>query len=174
MKVAIASDHRGVGLKEDIKKVLTARKIEVQDFGPQNEESCDYPDFGFKVAQEVAKGNFDFGILICNSGLGMTIVANKVFGIRATLCINEKFAEYARVHNNANVLVLGAEFVTSDLAEKIISTFLDSKFEGGRHEKRVQKIKNWEDQFIEKQQVENELNYWKKEVRKWQSQAWKR
>ncbi len=174
MKIAIGADHRGFGLKKNIKKFLKSKKIEVQDFGPENVKSCDYPDFGFKVAQEVADGNFERGILICNSGLGMSIVANKVNGIRAALCINEKLAESSRQHNDANILVLSAEFVPEELATKIIDIWLDTKFEGKRHQGRLDKIKSWEDRWVEKEQWEHELKRWQQEARKWQSRAWRR
>lgn len=174
MKIAIGADHRGVGLKNKIKKLLKSQKIGFEDFGSEGTGSCDYPDFGFKVAEEVARGGFDYGILICNSGLGMSITANKVSGIRAALCINEKLAEYARRHNDANVLVLGAEFVDEELANKIIDIWLNTKFEGERHQVRLDKIKSWEERWVEKEVWERELQRWQREARKWQSRAWRR
>jgi ribose 5-phosphate isomerase B len=174
MKVVVGSDHRGIKLKKEIKKILKVKKIEVEDFGPNTSNSCDYPDFGFKVAESVAKGDFDFGILICNTGLGMCITANKVKGIRAALCINEQLAEYARRHNDANILVLGAEFVDKELAEKIVDIWINTAFEGDRHQRRIDKIKEWEDRWGEKEVWMREIKKWQKEVRKWQSRAWRR
>lgn len=174
MKIAIGSDHRGVKLKSKIKKVLKSQKIEVEDFGTNTASACDYPDFGFKVAERVGKGDFDYGILICNTGIGMSITANKVKGIRAALCINEKLTEYARRHNNANVLVIGAEFVDKELVEKIINIWLTTQFEGERHQGRLDKIKAFEDKWVDREVWEHELEKWKKEVRRWQSQAWRR
>ena len=173
MKIIIGSDHRGVGLKTKVKKWLKAQKIEVEDVGTTTTTACDYPDFGFKVAEGVAKGNFDSGILICNTGIGMSIVANKVKGIRAALCINEQMAEYARRHNNANVLVLGALFVDEELVGKILDLWIKTRFEGERHQDRLSKIKAWEDKSIEREVFEREVEKWKKEVRRWQSQAWR-
>ncbi|MCK4352314.1 ribose 5-phosphate isomerase B [candidate division WOR-3 bacterium] len=174
MKIAIGSDHRGVELKSKLNKFLTSKKIEVKDFGTKGKKSCDYPDFGFKVAEEVAKGNFDFGLLICNTGLGMSITANKVKGVRAALCINEKLAEYARRHNDANILVLSAEFVNEELGKKIIETWLKANFEGNRHKRRVDKITSYESKFVEREPWELELKRLKQEARKWQSRAWRR
>ena len=174
MKIAIGADHRGVELKSKIKKLLKSKKIEVQDFGTDSTSSCDYPDFGLKVAQEVAEGNFERGILICNSGLGMSIVANKVKGIRAALCINEKLAEYSRQHNDTNILVLAAEFVTEELVTKIIDIWLNTKFEGDRHQRRLDKINSYEGGWVEKEQWQRDIKHWQQEARKWQSRAWRR
>lgn len=179
MKIAIGSDHRGVKLKTKLKKLLKAQKegqpqIEVEDVGTNTTTSCDYPDFGFKVAEGVAKGSFDYGILICDTGIGMSIVANKVKGIRAALCINEKMAEYSRRHNNANILVLGAGLIDDKLAEKIINIWLNTQFEGERHQNRLDKIKQWEERWVNKEVWEREVEKWKKEARRWQTQAWRR
>lgn len=174
MKVAIGADHRGVELKSKIKEFLEVEKIEVEDFGTQTKKACDYPDFGFMVAERVAKGDFDYGVLICNTGLGMSITANKVKGIRAALCINEKLAEYARRHNDANILVIGAEFVDAELAKKVIKTWIETRFEGERHNRRLDKIKAFESKFVDKELWERELKHWQQEARKWQSRAWRR
>lgn len=174
MKIIIGADHRGVTLKSKIKKLLKKLKIEVEDVGTNTRESCDYPDFGFKVAEEVSKNNYDYGILICNSGIGMSIVANKVKGIRASLCLNEIAATYARKDNNANVLVLSAEFTPDEKIEDIINNFLNTKFEGDRHERRINKIKEYEAKFVEKEKYEKEIKKWQKEARMWQSRAWRR
>jgi ribose 5-phosphate isomerase B len=173
MKIAIGCDHRGIEFKSKVISILKSKNIEVVDVGTNTDKSCDYPDFGFKTAEIVSKNEADFGILICNSGIGMSIVANKVKGIRAALCINEKLAEYARLHNNANVLVIGAEFVSIELAESIINKWLETKFEGDRHIKRLQKISDFEDKQIPKEECDRLVKKWQDEVRKWQSKAWR-
>lgn len=134
MRIAIGSDHGGYRLKVEIKKYL---KVPYKDFGCDSEESCDYPDYGFPVSKAVAKGEYDRGILICKSGIGMSIVANKVKGIRAALCRTPLDAKKSREHNDANVLVLSNE--TMDF-EKIIDIWLKTEFTGGRHKRRIDKI----------------------------------
>jgi ribose 5-phosphate isomerase B len=173
MKIAIGCDHRGIEFKSKVTNFLKSKNIEVIDVGSNTKESCDYPDFGFKVAEIVAKNEVDWGILICNSGIGMSIVANKVKGIRAALCINEKLAEYARLHNNANVLVIGAGFVSDELAEGIINKWLETKFEGDRHIKRLQKITDFEEKQISKEECDRLVKKWQGEARKLQSKAWR-
>lgn len=143
-KIAIASDHRGVALKKILIDSLTEKGYAVKDFGPQSDESVDYPDFAVKAAESVAKGESDSGIVICNSGIGMSISANKVKGIRAALCHDLESAKASRQHNNANVLALGAAVVPGGLAKEIALTWLTTPFEGGRHEKRVGKISSYE------------------------------
>ena len=143
MKLAIASDHAGFKLKEEIKTFL--KNYNVTDFGPDSEDSMDYPDTGIAAAESVAKGEVETGILICGSGIGMSIAANKVKGIRAALCQTAEFARLARLHNNANVLVLSGRFIASHLAFDIIKTWLSTKFEGGRHQNRLDKIKKYEE-----------------------------
>jgi len=138
MKIAIASDHAGFELKEVVKEFL--KDYEVIDFGAFSEESVDYPDTGFEAAIQVASGKCEKGILICGSGIGMSIVANKVPGIRAALCQTKQFAELSRKHNNANILVLSGRFISKYLAKEIIETWLDTEFDGGRHQKRLDKI----------------------------------
>jgi len=138
MKIALASDHAGFDLKEDIKDFLEDH--EVVDFGTKTADSMDYPDTGFPASQAVASGQCDRGILICGSGIGMSIVANKVPGIRAALCQTVQFAELSRKHNNANILVLSGRFISKYLAKDIINAWLTTDFEGGRHQKRLDKI----------------------------------
>jgi len=142
MKIAIASDHAGFELKERIKKILT--EYEIVDFGSENSDSMDYPDTGFEAAEAVANGICERGILICGSGLGMSIVANKVAGIRAALCQTKQFAELSRRHNNSNILVLSGRFISEYLAKEIIDVWFNTEFEGGRHQKRLDKISNYE------------------------------
>ena len=141
MKLAIGSDHGGFRLKEAIKTYLLAHDYEVTDFGTEGEDSCDYPDFALPVAEAVAKGEYDRGILICGTGIGIGIVANKIKGVRAALCHDTFSAEACRNHNDANILTMGERIVGEGLALKIVETFLNSDFEGGRHQRRVDKIK---------------------------------
>lgn len=145
MKLAIGSDHGGFRLKEAIKTYLLAHDYEVTDFGTEGEDSCDYPDFALPVAEAVAKGEYDRGILICGTGIGIGIVANKVKGVRAALCHDTFSAEACRNHNDANILTMGERIVGEGLALKIVETFLNSDFEGGRHQRRVDKIKALEE-----------------------------
>lgn len=140
MKIAIGNDHAGFRLKEKLVEHLAQKGFEVQDFGTRSEESVDYPDFAHPVAEAVEKRKVDFGILLCGSGNGISMTANKYPGIRSALCWNEEVARLARRHNNANILALPARFLQEDEAEKITDIFLAEKFEGGRHEKRVEKI----------------------------------
>lgn len=177
MKVCIGADHRGVGLKEKIKDLLKQEGIDFEDFGTHAKKSVDYPDFGLSVAQAVAKGEYDRGILICNTGIGMSITANKVKGVYAALCLNKEMAEFSRKHNDANVLTLGAAFVEPDEAVEIVKTWLSTNFEGERHKKRVRKVKKIEDNLVEKEEAqkwEKEARKWQKEARHWQSRAWRR
>lgn len=145
MKLAIGSDHGGFRLKEAIKTYLLVHDYEVTDFGTESEDSCDYPDFALPVAEAVAKGEYDRGILICGTGIGIGIVANKVKGVRAALCHDTFSAEACRNHNDANILTMGERIVGEGLALKIVETFLNSDFEGGRHQRRVDKIKALEE-----------------------------
>ncbi|MBP8082169.1 MAG: ribose 5-phosphate isomerase B [Spirochaetes bacterium] len=138
MKIAIASDHAGFKLKELIKK--TFADINFEDFGCFSEESVDYPDFIPKAARAVRDGKAERGIAICGSGIGASITANKVKGIRASLCFNEYMAEMTRRHNDSNVLVLGARITGDDLSLAIVKRWLDSPYDGGRHQRRVDKI----------------------------------
>jgi RpiB/LacA/LacB family sugar-phosphate isomerase len=143
--VAIGSDHAGYELKEYLKKFLAQRGVSVADFGTNSDESSDYPDFAQAVGQNVAQRKAHFGILVCTTGLGMSIAANKVPGVRAALVTDERTAALARRHNNANVLCLGAKAIPADLAQRIVEVFLNASFEGGRHERRINKM---ETQFV--------------------------
>lgn len=140
MKIAIGSDHSGFYLKEDIKKYLEEKGIEVIDKGTDSDNRVDYPDFGHAVGHEVIDKNLDFGIAICGSGIGISIAANKVKGIRAALCSEPYSAKLARRHNDANVLAMGARLIGLDMAKEIVDAFLNEEFEGGRHINRVSKI----------------------------------
>lgn len=140
MKVALASDHRGVEFKNKVKDVLARLGHEPKDFGTDGTESVDYPDYALPAARSVAKGECERGILICASGVGMSLAANKVRGIRAALCHNEETARASRAHNDANVLCLGADFVPDSLIERIVGTWFETPFEGGRHQRRVDKV----------------------------------
>jgi ribose 5-phosphate isomerase B len=139
-KIAIGADHAGFELKERMREWLTRSGFEHKDFGTYAPESADYPDFAHPVASAVENKEFDLGILICGSGNGVAITANKHQGIRAALCWTEDLASLARQHNDANILCLPARYISSDLAMKITDKFLNSAFEGGRHERRVKKI----------------------------------
>lgn len=140
MKVAIASDHAGFEVKEELKPLLDEIGIEVEDFGTVSEESVDYPDYAKRVAEAVTKGEVEQGVLICGSGTGMAISANKIHGIRAALAWNEETARLAREHNDANVLTIGSRTTPKDEIPKIVRAWFNAKFAGGRHEKRIEKI----------------------------------
>ena len=139
MRIAIGSDHRGSGLKQKIIKMLDDSGYSYEDFGCYNEEPVDYPDFALEVARAVIRGGFERGILICSTGIGMNIAANKIKGIRAALCRNVFSALRARRHNDANILCLGAELV-KDGYDEIVGSFMTAEFEGGRHQRRLDKI----------------------------------
>ena len=138
--LAIASDHGGYNLKEHIKAYLAAKGITCKDFGTDSTESCDYPIFGKAAAEAVASGECEKGIVICTTGIGISITANKVKGIRCALCADSLSAEMTRRHNDANMLAMGAGMVGPNLAERIVDTFLNTEFEGGRHQRRVDLI----------------------------------
>ncbi len=140
MKIAMASDHAGYALKLQVKAWLEAQGAEVHDFGCYSSESCDYPDFAHPCAAAVENAEVDFGVILCGTGNGISMTANKHQGVRAALCWDVPLAELARQHNNANVLALPARFISEELAIKITEAFFRSDFEGGRHERRVQKI----------------------------------
>ncbi|MGB9702136.1 MAG: ribose 5-phosphate isomerase B [Candidatus Kapaibacteriota bacterium] len=142
MKIAIASDHAGFELKKELINYIKSKDHQILDFGTYSNDSVDYPDFAFPAAESVAALVADYGILICGTGIGMSIVANKVQGIRAALCVDEDYAKLARNHNNANVLCLGARKTAPELAKKIIDVFLEEDFFGDRHMIRVEKIHN--------------------------------
>lgn len=140
MKIAMGSDHGGFDLKEQIKAWLQENGHEVVDFGCHSKESCDYPDFGAAAARAVASGQCERGIVICTTGIGISITANKVKGIRCALCSDPWSAEMTRRHNDANMLAMGAGVVGPLLAQRIVEAFLSFAFEGGRHQRRVNKI----------------------------------
>ena len=139
-KLAIVADHAGYALKEKLLKYLIKEHYEVRDFGCFSEESVDYPDFAHPLAKAVASGEFDFGISICGSGNGMNMTVNKHPGIRSALCWNEEISRLARAHNDANICALPGRFISESEAYLIVRTFLNSEFEHGRHERRVEKI----------------------------------
>jgi len=140
MKIAIGSDHAGYALKKTVHSWLDTHGYEVDDMGPWSEESVDYPDYARKVAEAVAEGGADQGVLLCGSGIGVSVVANKVKGIRAALAFNPEIASLARQHNNANVLCFPARYSDSETIEKSLENWFNAEFEGGRHERRVLKI----------------------------------
>ena len=142
MKLAIGSDHGGYDLKEEVKSLLEERGIEYKDFGTDSTESVDYPDYATPVAKAVANEEYDKGILICGTGIGMSIAANKVSGIRAALCHDVFSARATRNHNNSNVLTMGSRIIGSELAKAIVDAWLDSDFDGGRHQRRIDKIED--------------------------------
>ena len=140
MTIAIGSDHAGFSLKEEVKSRLTEKGYTVTDFGTHSADSVDYPDFAHPVAEAVEKNKAEKGILICGSGNGVCITANKHAGVRAALCWNEELAALARQHNDANVLCIPSRFITSETAFAMVNTFISTSFEVGRHQKRVEKI----------------------------------
>ena len=139
-KIFISSDHAGYKLKEAIKLHLTKKKLSFQDMGPYNDNRVDYPDFAHKVARRVKLKKNNFGILVCGSGMGMNIAANRHKNIRAAQCFNLKSTKLSRLHNDANIITLGSRLLTKKIALDCVSTFLKTKFEGGRHLKRIKKI----------------------------------
>jgi ribose 5-phosphate isomerase B len=144
MKIAIASDHAGYAEKEKLKHLLNELGHEFEDHGTVSEESVDYPEFAARVGKEVARGEVDQGLLVCGSGTGMAIAANKIPGVRAAVAWNEESARLARRHNDANVLSVGARITPGAELSKIVRTFFSTEFDGGRHAKRVEKIKELE------------------------------
>lgn len=140
MKLAIGSDHVGIELKPIIIEYLKELGHEVEDFGAYSKERTDYPFYGEKVAKEVASGNFDGGVLICGTGVGISISANKIKGIRAVVCSEPYSAKLSKEHNNTNIVAFGSRVVGSELAKMIVSEWLDAKFEGGRHASRIEMI----------------------------------
>ncbi|MGO1477618.1 ribose 5-phosphate isomerase B [Senegalia sp. (in: firmicutes)] len=148
MKIAIGSDHGGYDLKNEIIGYLKEAGYEYNDFGTYSTDSVDYPDFGKKVSESVAKGEYDKGIVICGTGIGISISANKVRGIRCALCSDIYSAKKAAEHNNANLIALGGRVLGVDLAKAIVEAYLSSEFEGGRHERRVNKIMDIEENML--------------------------
>ena len=151
-RIIIGSDHAGFSLKEDIKVFLSDMEYTVTDVGTQSSESVDYPDFGIKVAERVSAGEFNRGILVCGSGVGMAIVANKFPLIRAVLCLDAETARLSRLHNDSNILVLAGRRTDTDTAKFIVQIWLNTEFEGGRHERRINKIKDIELKIYEHSQ----------------------
>lgn len=143
MKVALGADHRGFALKETLKQYLAAHGHETLDMGPADAERADYPDFAFKVAEAVDTGRAARGILICSTGIGMSIAANRLPRVRAALCDSPRLARLSREHNDSNVLCMGADVVTQAAAKRILSAWLKTEFAGGRHARRLAKIKNY-------------------------------
>ena len=139
-KIFISSDHAGFKLKETIKDYLRNKKVKFEDLGPKDDSSVDYPDYAHKVAKKVKLNKSNVGILVCGSGTGMNIAANKHKNIRAAQCFNLKSTRLSRLHNNANIITLGSRLITKKNALKLINIFLNTKFGGGRHLRRVQKI----------------------------------
>jgi ribose 5-phosphate isomerase B len=150
MKIAIGSDHRGYEAKERIRSVVERLGHQVLDRGTNSREACDYPDMGMAVARDVSEGRAERGILLCGSGIGMSIMANKVCGVRAALCHDDLTAGMSRRHNDANVLCLPADLVGNALMESVVKVWLQTEFEGGRHARRVEKIMQYENELREK------------------------
>ncbi len=144
MRVSIASDHAGFEQKQKLAKYLTNEGYEVADLGPENDDRVDYPDFAALVAHDVANGKSQYGVLVCGTGIGMAIAANKVNGIRAANVVSSEFAQLAREHNDANIVTVSGRFTDLKTNEEIIDAFLTTEFGGGRHEGRVEKIMNLE------------------------------
>lgn len=140
MRIAVGADHAGRELKDRLVAFLKDRHLEVSDYGASGEGSVDYPDFAEAVAEAVAQGKADRGLLICGTGIGMSIAANKVPGVRAALCHDAYTARMSRMHNDANVLTLGAWVVGQGVAQETLAVWLDTAFEGGRHQRRIEKI----------------------------------
>ena len=149
MKIAVASDHRGFKIKDRILFQMAELYYEARDFGPATTASCDYPEYGAAAARAVCGGEVDRAILICGSGIGMCIVANKFRGVRAALCYDTVSAEMSRLHNDANVLCLSADLLGDRLVSRMIEVWLDTPFEGGRHTRRIAKIAEYEQRIRE-------------------------
>jgi len=145
MKIALASDHAGYDLKQDVMKYLKEQDIEFKDFGCYSKQSVNYADFAEKAMKQVVSKNYDRAVLICGTGIGMSMVANKFKGVRATLCCDKYMAEMSRLHNDSNCLTLGGRVISSGKAVGIVETWLFTKFEGGRHQKRLDKISEIEE-----------------------------
>ena len=144
MKLAIASDHGGVALKKEIIKNLKNRPVDIEDLGSNDDQSVDYPDYAVKVAERVSQGQVAAGLLICGTGIGMCIVANKFKNVRAAVVSDPYSAKMAKEHNNANILCIGGRVVDPAKAQEIVNAWLEAKFEGGRHDKRLEKIREIE------------------------------
>ena len=140
LKIAIGGDHAGFDLKEIVKEHLTTSGYDVKDFGPYTNESTDYPDYAHPLSMAVENGEYTFGILICGSGIGVCMTANKHQGIRAALCYTKELAYLTRSHNNANILCMGGRIIKPEIAIEIVNNFINTEFEGGRHQRRIDKI----------------------------------
>jgi len=151
MKMLIASDHAGFRLKEKLKAYLEKKHIQIKDLGTYSEERCNYPELASYLAEDISRGIHKQGILICKSGIGNSIVANRYAGVRAALSYSVKAAKFSREHNDSNVLVLGAAFVNEKTAKKIVHVWMETKFLGGRHRKRLNQLKK----------IEEEIRKWK-------------
>ena len=177
MKVAVGADHRGFEIKNRVKEYLMGKGIEVVDFGTDTRERCDYPDYGIPVAEAVAKGEVDLGILFCGTGVGMSIVANKVKGIRAGVVWNEELAELARKHNDVNVLVIPTDYVEPEAVSKMVDKWMETEPLGDVYARRREKIHQYEGKWVSKDELEQALKLakkWEKEARHWQAIAWRR
>lgn len=143
--IVLGSDHGGLDMKEALKEALSSRNVDIDDLGTDNGDSVDYPDFAVKVAGAVSRGDAELGILVCGTGIGMSIVANKFPGVRAALATDEFMAQMAKEHNNANILVLGGRVLSVELATRMVDAWLDADYEGGRHQLRLDKISRVEE-----------------------------
>ena len=141
-KIAIASDHGGFDLKKNVISSLQNKGLEIEDFGPSNTDSVDYPDYGIKIAHAILEQRVERGIVICGTGVGMSIVVNRFPGIRGTLCSDVYTAKMCREHNDSNILIMGGRVIGKDLALEIVEIWLKTEFEGGRHQRRLDKINN--------------------------------
>jgi len=148
MKIVLGSDHAGFELKEDLRAYLAEQKIEAADLGVYNGEPVDYPDIGASVAEKVSRGEVERGILICGSGIGMSIVANRFPGVRAALCHDSYTARISREHNDANLLILGGRLIAKGLAREILKIWLEAEFQGGRHQRRLERIRSMEEEIL--------------------------
>ena len=143
-RIVVASDHAGFVLKEKLKSFLEKKDFKVKDLGAYSKERCDYPVFAYSLANEISEGRFKQGVLICKSGIGNSIVANRLSRVRAALCYNVKAARLSREHNDSNILVLGSGFVNAGLAKRILNIWLNTQFQGGRHQRRLNLLKKIE------------------------------
>src|SRR5215212_8678644 len=159
MRIALASDHAGYAEKERLKPLLTDLGVEFDDLGTVSEDSVDYPDYARKVAEQVAQGKVEQGLLVCGSGTGMAIAANKVPGVRAAVAWSEETAQLARSHNDANVLAIGARTTPPDSIAKIVRAWFGTQFDGGRHAARVQKIRQMEHDIADDHKLSEEMKW---------------
>lgn len=148
LKVILSADHAGVTIRNEVKSLLEEMEIEYVDQGCKGSESVDYPDFALPAAKRVANGEFDRGILICGTGIGMSIAANKVKGVRCALAHDVYSAKLTRQHNDSNIIAMGERVIGPGLAREIVKTWLETDFDGGRHAKRIGKIKTYEDDYV--------------------------